>query len=57
MSEEKAMSFKAAEELFEELLRAGPKAALDEIRQTACRRHLSPIQVLVEYGDPRKEKK
>jgi hypothetical protein len=49
------MTYTAAEELFEELLCSGPKSALDEIRRVACRRHMTPIQVLVETGDPRKD--
>ena len=56
ITEKTTLSFKAAEEVFEELLRTGAGEALATIRRRAFKRHITPVQALVLVGDPREEK-
>lgn len=57
MTEKKQkMSFGEAEAVFEELLRTGAGEALRTIRRLAYERRISPVQAIVDDGDPREDK-
>ena len=50
-----SMPFAEADALYEDLLMEGNEETLAWIRETAYKRGLSRVMVLVEYGDPRKD--
>ena len=51
--DKKKMTHAGAEELFAELIRLGDTESLRAIRRRACSMRITPVKVLVEYGDPR----